>query len=104
MFLLGSISKPSAQVDLHCYEVEQDHKLPLLQTMLREEQGSFLVFARTRHGADRLAGRLSREGVKTEYRDYPDMIHGFITMGRVLDTASAALEDCARVLRASWDA
>jgi acetyl esterase len=50
------------------------------------------------------ADRLAREGVKTEYRHYPDMIHGFITMGRVLDTASAALEDCARVLRAAWDA
>ena len=49
------------------------------------------------------ADRLAREGVKTEYRDYSDMIHGFITMGRVLDTANAALEDCARILRASWD-
>ena len=62
---LGSITKPSDQVDLHFYEVEQDRKLPLLQMMLREERGSFLVFARTRHGADRLAGKLSREGVKT---------------------------------------
>ena len=62
---LGCITKPSEQVDLHFYEVEQDRKLPLLQMMLREEQGSFLVFARTRHGADRLAGKLSREGVKT---------------------------------------
>jgi acetyl esterase len=48
--------------------------------------------------------RLAREGVKTEYRNYPDMIHGFITMGRVLDTANEALEDCGRILRASWDA
>jgi acetyl esterase len=50
------------------------------------------------------ADRLAHEGVKTEYRDYPNMIHGFITMGRVLDTASAALEDCALALRASWGA
>jgi acetyl esterase len=50
------------------------------------------------------ADRLAREGVKTEYRDYPDMIHGFITAGRVLDTAGAALEDCAAALRASWSA
>ena len=41
------------------------------------------------------ADRLTREGVKTEYRNYADMIHGFITMGRVLDTANAALADCA---------
>ncbi len=33
--------------------------------MLRQEEGSFLVFARTKHGADRLSKKLSREGVKT---------------------------------------
>jgi acetyl esterase len=47
------------------------------------------------------ADRLTREGVRTEYRTYPDMIHGFITMGRVIDTANAALEDCARALRSA---
>ena len=31
------------------------------------------------------AERLKKEGVATEYREYPDMVHGFITMGRVLD-------------------
>ncbi len=61
---VGSTIKPVEQVDLHLYEVEQDRKLGLLQTMLREEAGSFLVFARTKRGADRLSKRLSREGVK----------------------------------------
>ncbi len=61
---LGSITKPSEQVDLHVYEVEQDQKLGLLQRMLRQDDGSFLVFARTKHGADRLAKRLAREGMK----------------------------------------
>jgi len=60
---VGSTTKPCEQVDLHVYEVEHDSKLGLLQTMLREEMGSFLVFARTKHGADRLARRLSRLGV-----------------------------------------
>jgi ATP-dependent RNA helicase RhlE len=62
---VGSTSKPAEQVDLHVYEVEQTGKLELLHTMLREQQGSFLVFARTKHGADRLAKRLSLDGVKT---------------------------------------
>jgi hypothetical protein len=30
------------------------------------------------------------------------MVHGFITMGRVLDTANAALADCAAELRKAW--
>jgi ATP-dependent RNA helicase RhlE len=62
---LGSTSKPIELVDLHLYEVEQDGKLGLLQNMLHREEGSFLVFARTKHGADRLARRLADHGVKT---------------------------------------
>ena len=62
---IGSTTKPAEDVDLHVYEVEQDRKLGLLQLMLKEKQGSFLVFARTKHGADRLAGKLLRGGVKT---------------------------------------
>ena len=48
------------------------------------------------------AERLKKEGVPTEYREYSDMVHGFITMGRVLDTANAALADCAQALRRVW--
>ena len=61
---LGSITKPSEQVDLHFYEVDQDRKLGLLQMMLKDEQGSFLVFARTKHGAEQLAKKLSQSGFK----------------------------------------
>ena len=62
---IGSTTKPVDTIDLHLYEVEPERKLGLLQMMLRDEQGSFLVFARTKHGADRLAKKLSRDGVKT---------------------------------------
>ena len=61
---IGSATKPAEHVDLHVYEVEQDRKLGLLRHMLVEEQGSFLVFARTKHGADRLSKKLSAHGVK----------------------------------------
>jgi ATP-dependent RNA helicase RhlE len=61
---IGSITKPVESVNLHFYEVEQDRKLGLLQHMLKEEQGSFLVFARTKHGADRLAKKLVNGSVK----------------------------------------
>jgi len=61
---IGAITKPSDGVDLHVYEVEQDKKLGLLRSMLDRQEGSFLVFARTKRGADRLAARLSRSGVK----------------------------------------
>jgi ATP-dependent RNA helicase RhlE len=61
---VGSITKPIEQVELHLYEVEQDRKLGLLERMLGEDDGSFLVFARTKHGAERLSKTLAREGVK----------------------------------------
>jgi ATP-dependent RNA helicase RhlE len=61
---IGSITKPVDRINLHFYEVEQDRKLGLLQHMLKEEQGSFLVFARTKHGADRLAKKLVNGSVK----------------------------------------
>jgi acetyl esterase len=50
------------------------------------------------------AERMQAEGVQVEYRNYPDMVHGFITMGRVLDTANSALADCARALKKAWGA
>jgi len=62
---VGSTIKPIEKIALHLYEVEQDRKLGLLERMLRQEEGSFLVFARTRRGADRLSKKLAREGVRT---------------------------------------
>ena len=61
---IGSTTKPTEQVDLHVYEVDNDRKLPLLAHLLEQTEGSFLVFSRTKHGTDRLAKNLSRFGVK----------------------------------------
>jgi ATP-dependent RNA helicase RhlE len=62
---VGDTTKPIEKIELHLYEVEQDRKLGLLQHMLDREQGSFLVFARTKHGADKLAKKLARDGLKS---------------------------------------
>ena len=50
------------------------------------------------------AERLSAGGVKTEYRDFPDMVHGFLLMGGVLDTANEAMAACCAALRGAFDA
>jgi len=62
---IGSITKPADRIDMHIYEVEQDRKLALLNHLLENHEGSFLVFARTKHGADKLAKKLQRTGLKT---------------------------------------
>src|SRR4051794_21720272 len=51
-------------VDLHVFEVESDLKLSLLRNLMNEEEGSFLVFARTKHATDRLARKLSAHGLR----------------------------------------
>jgi ATP-dependent RNA helicase RhlE len=56
-------AKPAGQVKLYVYEVEQDRKHGLLTKLLSEQPGSFLVFVRTKHGADRLAKNLDRAGL-----------------------------------------
>ena len=59
---IGSVLKPAENVELRTFEVEHDKKQELLEHLLGLEQGSFLVFVRTKHGADRVARRLTRSG------------------------------------------
>jgi acetyl esterase len=46
---------------------------------------------------------LARAGVEVSYRDYPDMIHGFILMGGALDTANAAVAECCTQLARAFE-
>jgi ATP-dependent RNA helicase RhlE len=59
---IGSVLKPAENVELRTFEVESDKKQELLEHLLESEEGSFLVFVRTKHGADRVAQRLTRAG------------------------------------------
>ncbi len=56
--------KTPDMVDLHVYETDNEEKVHLLRHLLSQEEGSFLVFARTKHGTDRLTKKLSMYGVK----------------------------------------
>lgn len=59
---VGSISRPAPSIQLDAYELADGQKLNQLQDLLRHERGRCLVFARTKHGADRLAKTLLRDG------------------------------------------
>ena len=67
---IGMTSHPCDQVELRACTVMQDQKLGLLDQMLKEETGTFLVFSRTKHGADRISKKLERLGHDV------DVIHG----------------------------
>ena len=59
---ISSELKPSPNVKLQTFEVPVDKKQELLEHLLGTNHGSFMVFVRTKHGADRVARRLSRAG------------------------------------------
>jgi ATP-dependent RNA helicase RhlE len=59
---IGSVLKPAENVELRTFEVQPDKKQELLEHLLGAEKGSFLVFVRTKHGAERVARRLTRSG------------------------------------------
>jgi ATP-dependent RNA helicase RhlE len=88
-------AKPIEQVDLHLYEVEQDRKLALLVRLMQEERGSFLVFARTKHGTDRLAKKLGVAGLKA------GRIHGDRTQNQRNQALSGFKDGGYRVLVAT---
>ncbi len=60
---VGSPSlKPAENVSLQMFEVATDKKQELLEHLLGSSEGSFLVFVRTKHGAEKVAKRLGRSG------------------------------------------
>jgi len=62
---VGSTTRPADSIEMHVYQVEHDRKLSLLQHLLKTQQGSSLVFARTKHGADKLAKKLNTAGFRS---------------------------------------
>ena len=61
---VGSTTAPAENIELHHYEVAHDAKFDLLRHILDSQTGPVLVFARTKHGADKLAKKLAQNGVK----------------------------------------
>ena len=49
------------------------------------------------------AERLATAGVEVAYRNFPDMVHGFVLFGGVVDTANAALAECCERLRGAFE-
>jgi len=82
---IGMTSHPVDSVELRVYTVMQDQKLSQLDKMLNEEEGTYLVFSRTKHGADRIGRKLEKLGHEVE------IIHG----DRSQSQRSAALKSFA---------
>jgi ATP-dependent RNA helicase RhlE len=82
-------------VTLRVYTVMQDQKLAQLDQMLQDEEGSFLVFSRTKHGAERIGRKLEKLGHKVE------TIHGDRSQSQRTAALKKFSESKARVLVAT---
>jgi acetyl esterase len=49
------------------------------------------------------AERMKAAGGDVAYREYPDMVHGFLLLGGVLDTANTAVAECCAALRRAFE-
>jgi len=93
---IGATTKPGDGVDLHRYELASDRKLAMLAQLLKEDpSGAFLVFARTKHGTDRLAKNLQRAGFKAA------RIHGDRTQGQRNQALASFKDGSHRILVAT---
>jgi len=92
---IGTASRPSDRVELRLYTVMQDQKLSQLDKMLTEDEGSYLVFSRTKHGADRIAKKLEKLGHGVE------VIHGDRSQGQRTSALKRFSDGKARVLVAT---
>ena len=94
-----------------CYLLEKEHwadwrASPLLAASHAGLPPAFVLTAGydpLRDEGREYAERLARAGVEVAYRDYSDMVHGFVLFGGVLDTANTALADCCAALRGAFE-
>jgi ATP-dependent RNA helicase RhlE len=92
---IGSTSKPADTVELQAFEVSQAEKPDVLRQLLYGEQGQTLIFARTKHGTERLAKNLVRDGFAAA------MIHGDRTQSQRTGALSGFEEGRFQVLVAT---
>ncbi len=61
---VGAPFSPAKTVDQHFYQIPQQSKMDLLLHVLEKTAAeTMLVFSRTKHGADKIARRLSQKGI-----------------------------------------
>jgi ATP-dependent RNA helicase RhlE len=63
---IGRRSNPADTVEQFLYPVPKSRKIDLLLTLLRDQElDTVLVFSRTKHGADKIARKLTQAGIQT---------------------------------------
>lgn len=80
---VSATSSPAANIQQDMVKLSEAEKYPFLLSQLDERDGAIVVFVKTKHGADRMAKKLSKEGHTA------DAIHGDLRQNkrdRVIET------------------
>lgn len=67
---VGSITSPVEKIDQQTVQVRDDEKYACLVDELHQREGSIIVFARTKHGAEKLTQKLAKQRMSV------DALHG----------------------------
>lgn len=62
----GEVNVIAKNIKQEVMRIEQPQKYPELVSQLHEREGSVIIFVKTKHGADRIATNLSRDGFEAE--------------------------------------
>jgi len=91
----GSTRKASSSVELVAYEVAADQKLSLLRRLLEEQDGSSLVFVRTKRATERLGQKLKQNGMNVS------VIHGDRTQAQRTNALTSFQQGKSKILIAT---
>lgn len=73
---VNAVSSPVEKIKQENLKTNDNDKYPDLLNQLEEREGSIIIFVKTKHGTEKMAKRLSREGHST------DAIHGNLKQNR----------------------
>ncbi len=92
---VGSITAPIAKIEQKSLRVQVDEKFSSLVDELHQRKGSIIVFARTKHGTEKLADKLAKQNLSV------DALHGDLRQNQRKNVINAFRHQKYRILVAT---
>jgi superfamily II DNA/RNA helicase len=92
---IGKVNKAAPEIDQQFIEIKEELKYIELDNQLSSQEGTVIVFVKTKRGADKLARNLKSNGHKAE------AIHGDLNQGKRTKVLDAFRKEKTRILVAT---
>ena len=92
---IGKVNKAAPEIDTQFIEIKEELKYIELDNQLSSQEGTVIVFVKTKRGADKLARNLKSNGHKAE------AIHGDLNQGKRTKVLDAFRKEKTRILVAT---